>query len=265
MCRLPWNLVASSSLNPQGLSGLVRRLLYLYEQVICGGMHYVTFLIYSMQQIPSWEANRLSASQEIHHILWNPKVRYRIHKCPPPVPILSQLGPVHAPKSHFLKIHLNIVIPFTPESSKWSLSLRCPHQNPVDTHSLPHTCYMAHLSLLDLITRTILCEEYRSFSSSLYSFLQSPVISSLLDLNILLNTQFANTFSPRSPLSVNDQVSHPYKTTDKITVLYILIFKFLVSKLEDNDSAPNDRKHSLTSVVTIPIHFVKSVLKVTTP
>jgi hypothetical protein len=30
-----------------------------------------------------------------------------------------------------------------------------------------------------------------------------------------------------------DQVSHPYKTTDKIIVLYILIFIFLDSKLED--------------------------------
>ena len=29
---------------------------------------------YSMQQSPSWEANRFSASQEIPRILWNPKV-----------------------------------------------------------------------------------------------------------------------------------------------------------------------------------------------
>ena len=34
-------------------------------------------------------------------------------------------------------------------------------------------------------------------------------------------------------LKVGDQVSHPYKTTGKIIVSYILIFTLLDSKLED--------------------------------
>ena len=103
--------------------------------------------------------------------------------------------------------------------------------------SLIHATRHTHLILLNFITRTVLCEQYRSFSSSLCSFLHSPVTSSLLGPNIHLNTLFSNTLSLRSSLSISDQVSHPYKTTGRIILLCILIFKFLDSKLKTEDSA----------------------------
>ena len=103
----------------------------------------LTYLLtYSMEQSPSWEANRFAASQEIPRILWNPKIHYRIHKCPPPVPLLSQFNPVHTPRSHFLKINLNITFPSAPGSPQWSISLRFPHQNPVHASPLHHTRHM---------------------------------------------------------------------------------------------------------------------------
>ena len=74
----------------------------------------IYLLTYSMEQSPYSETNRFSDSQETPHILWNPKVHFRIHNFPPPAPVPSQLDPVHTPTSYFLKIHLNIILPCTP-------------------------------------------------------------------------------------------------------------------------------------------------------
>jgi hypothetical protein len=66
----------------------------------------------------------------------------------------------------------------------------------------------AHLSLFDLITQIIFCEEY------------------LLGPNILFSILFSSTLSLHSSLSVSDQVLPPYKTTGEIIVLRILFLHF---------------------------------------
>ena len=83
-----------------------------------------------MNQSLSRETSRFAASQEIPRILWYPKVLYRIHKCP----ILSQLDSVHTLTSHFVKIHLNIILPSAPGFPQWSLS---PHDLPINTLYTP--------------------------------------------------------------------------------------------------------------------------------
>src|SRR5215510_5969432 len=85
--------------------------------------------------------------------------------------------------------------------------------------SPPHTRHMPRPSHSSRFNHP---QGHRSFRSSLCNFLHSPVTSSLLDPNTLLNALFSNTLSLCSSLNVSDQVSHPYKTTGRIIVLYIL-------------------------------------------
>jgi len=162
-----------------------------------------------MEQSPSWQANRFSASQEIPHILWNTKVHYHIHKTPPPVPIQNQINSVHVlhPTSWRLILtlssHLRLRLPSGPFPSGFPTKpLYAPLLFPIRA-----TC-PAHLIKLDLIPWAIF-DELISLSSSLYSFLHFRFNKSLLGPNILLSTLFSNILSPCSSLSVSHQVLHP--------------------------------------------------------
>jgi len=127
--------------------------------------------------------------------------------CSYPEPDQSSPNP---PPSHLPQIHLNIVLPSTPGSSKCTLSLRFPHKNPVYTSPLPHARYMSrpsHSSRFDHPINTGYGVQIITFL--VIKFFHSPVISSLLGPNIILNNLFSNTLSLRSSLNVSDQVSHP--------------------------------------------------------
>jgi hypothetical protein len=70
-----------------------------------------------MKQRPSETGSR-STGQEIPCLLLNQKVHCRVHKSSSQVPILSQMNPINTIQHYFHDIHLNIILPSSPRSSK---------------------------------------------------------------------------------------------------------------------------------------------------
>jgi hypothetical protein len=95
-----------------------------------------------------------------------------------------------------------------------------------------------------LIAQTILGEEHRSFRSLLCSLLCSPVNSSLLGPNILLNTLFSNTLIQCSP----SKSATKFHTHTKLELCIYLSLNSWIANWKTKYSASNDRKHFLTSI-----------------
>jgi len=59
-----------------------------------------------------------------------------IQKCPTHIPNLSQFNPVYSLQSGFFETHFNLVLSYTPRSSKWSPSFRDAQHTPLRTQLL---------------------------------------------------------------------------------------------------------------------------------
>ena len=143
----------------------------LWNANINGGIPY---LLACLEHSPSSEANWLLASQDIRTLFGTQRYLSMFISTRHLSLFWARAIQSMAP-SNLLKIHFSIILPSVPGSSKWYLSLRFSHQNRICiSPPILATC-PTHLILLHLITRKIFGEQYRSLSSLLCNFLQSPL------------------------------------------------------------------------------------------
>ena len=153
-----------------------------------------------MEKSPYWETNRFAASQEIPPFYWRFITAFTSARHLS----LSSASSIQSINPHptswrsilILSFHLCLGFPSGIFPSGFPTKTLC-----TPLFSTIRATRPAHLILFDFITWTILGEEYSLFSSSLCSFLHSPLISFLLrGPNILLNNLFSNTLSLPSSL-----------------------------------------------------------------
>ena len=153
-----------------------------------------------MEQIPSWEGNRSSANQEIPRIVWNPKIHCRIDKSPPPVPLPSQINPVHAPTPRIEDV---LIL-----SSDLHLGFSSGSFSACTSH-IPHTCHIPELSHSSWFDHSY--NIWWSVHIIKLRVMQSSPLSCYL---VLCKPKylFSNTFSVCFSVNAIGQVSHSYKT-----------------------------------------------------
>ena len=192
----------------------------------------------SMEQSPSWETNRSSASQEIFRILWNRNVHYRFTRA-----------------GHLSLSWTKSFRPMPPYPTSWrsnfisSSYLRLDLPSGLFPSGLPTKILFASLLspivpssppisfFLDLVTR-IMFGVYRSRSSSLCSLFQIPLTSTILGPHIILSPLFSKHPQPmffpqceRPSFTPIQNNSHSYNSVT-------LIFIILDSKVADKRFCP---------------------------
>jgi hypothetical protein len=155
-----------------------------------------------MELSPSGGAAKSAATQEFPSNLWNPKVHHRVHKSPPLVPILSQI--YQSIPSHLMSLRSILIL-----STHLHLGLPCGLFPSGYMTCPPHPPWLDHSNYT--------WRRVQIMKLLIMQFSPTSCHFTSLGPNILLST-----LSLCSSLNVRAQVSHPYRITGKIIVLYIL-------------------------------------------
>jgi len=111
--------------------------------------------------------------------------------------IFSQLNPFHITASHFLRIHLNIILPSTAGSSKLTLSFMIPHHKTCIRLSSPsYSLHGQPISIFLIFSPVQYFVKLHIIKHLFCSFLHSPLNSSRLGPNIhFYNLYLLNVFT----------------------------------------------------------------------
>jgi hypothetical protein len=162
----------------------------------------------SMELSPSWEAANCSYSRTSQHFK-EPEGSLRCSQEPSPlVHILSQINLVHTTPSYILIFLFSGFLTKILYAFFWCLCvlITCPSHPPWPDHS-NYTWRRVQITKLLIMQFSPTSRHFISLRSS---------------------TLFSDTLILCSSLNIRDKVSHPYRTTVKIIVLYIITLSYFL-------------------------------------